>query len=728
MILSTFTKLENPSPQNMLTFTRNFSLLILCFYSSFSFAQGNGKKEHSPDYYNNVMHKIAVLLQEGHYSPRELDDAFSADAFKKFIRELDEDRNIFLQSDIQSLSMYELIIDDELLGQELKSFFEIEKVYRKRLAEVSEFMPSLLNAPFNFNNEDVVELNPDKLQHPANEKARLEVWKKRLKYMTLTRFSDMQDDREKNREKPDFVVKADSTLEREAREQVLKQMNRFLSTRKNKENTEENFSTFMNVITAMMDPHTNYFPPIDLRTFNEGMSGRIYGIGAQLREDDGKIKIVSLVTGGPAWKSGEIQENDEIMKVGQGSEEPVDVTGYAVSEAVKLIKGSSKGSIVNLTMRKPDGSIKIVSLVRDEIKLDETFVRSAIINHEEFRIGYIFLPEFYVDFERFNGARCSVDMAKELEKLKSEKVDGIVIDLRGNGGGSLPEVVQMVGLFIEDGPVCQVKGKYDTPTVLRDKDKSVLYDGPLAVMVDEFSASASEIFAAAIQDYKRGVIIGSTSTYGKGTVQRQIPVANELLEAVGGPSKEDMGSVKLTLQKFYRVNGGSTQLKGITPDIILPDRMEYMKFREKDQTASLPWDTIKKAEYKIWTGSPANEEVIKAVNGELPKHPVFTRIKERVDWVEKNNNKIYSLKLEKYKADQKNFKNAYKEIDELYKLATPLKIDNIPADTMAINSTKEKSEKNRLWIKRVGEDIYVDKSLRIMERMIRKNNIALRSK
>lgn len=691
------------------------------------FSQGNSQKELSPEHYNAVMHKISLLLQEGHYSPREMNDSFSRAVFRKYLKELDEDKNIFLASDINALSKYDTRIDDELLGEPLVSFFEIDRLYRKRLNEVSAIFPGLMNKPFDFNTGETVELDPEKNMYPSGDKERMEAWRKRLKYMTLSRFSDMQDEREKNKdnkELKDFVYKPDTTLEREARAQVLKQMNRFFSTRKNRENTEENYSTFMNVITAMMDPHTNFFPPLDLRTFNEGMSGRIYGIGAQLKEDDGKIKIVSLVTGGPAWKSGEIQENDEIMKVGQGSEEPVDVTGFAVSEAVKLIKGSEKGSEVRLTMRKPDGSVKLVKLIREEIKLDETFARSAIIRRGDSKIGFIYLPEFYVDFERFNGARCSVDMAKELEKLKAEKVDGIVFDLRGNGGGSLPEVVQMVGQFIEEGPVVQVKGRFDNPTVLRDKDKSVKYDGPLVVMVDEFSASASEIFAAAIQDYGRGIIMGSTSTYGKGTVQRNIPVANEMVEAVGGPSKDDMGSVKLTLQKFYRVNGGSTQLKGVNPDIVLPDRMEYMKFREKDQPSSLPWDEIEKADFKAWQKSPWSGEVIEEFKSELSSNLTFNKIKEKVDWIEKNDDKVYSLNLRNFKAEQKKFKDTYKEIDELYKLPVPLAIENIPADTAAINSAKEKAEKNRLWLKRVGDDIYVDQSLRLMEKMIRRNNLA----
>jgi carboxyl-terminal processing protease len=418
-----------------------------------------------------------------------------------------------------------------------------------------------------------------------------------------------------------------------------------------------------------MDPHTDYFAPVDKRSFDESMKGSFYGIGAQLKEDDGKIKIASLISGGPAWKAGELKPEDEIIKVGQGNDEPVDVTGYSVTDAVKLIRGASKGSIVKLTIRRMDGTIKVLPIVRDEIKLDDTFAKSAIINGNR-KVGYIWLPEFYVDFANPNGAKCSEDVAKEIEKLKAENVEGIIMDLRGNGGGSLPEVVKMVGLFIEDGPVCVVKGRgEDKPYQWKDKDRSVLYSGPLTVMVDEFSASASEIFAAAIQDYKRGIIIGSSSTYGKGTVQRAIALNPESENPMlADKNVEDLGSVKLTLQKFYRVNGGATQLKGVVPDLIIPDRFENLKFREKDNAAALPWDEIAKSDYKPWTSTISNDVVVKYSDAQIANNTTFNKIKASADWLEKYGDKPYSLNLNKYKEEQKLFKAKVKELDELYKL------------------------------------------------------------
>jgi carboxyl-terminal processing protease len=535
------------------------------------------------------------------------------------------------------------------------------------------------------------------------------------------------EERLKNKDKKDYKIKADSTLERESRDFVRKQIERYFTTKKSRETVDENFSTFVNDIAGSMDPHTDYFAPVDLRGFNEGMKGSFYGIGAQLKEEDGKIKITSLVSGMPAWRSGELKENDEIIKIGQGAAEPIDVTGYSVTDAVKIIRGSEKGTEVRLTIRRVDGSTKVVSLLRDEINIDETFARSVIINSDH-KIGYIYLPEFYADFNNPSKPRCAADVAKEVEKLKKENVEGIVLDLRNNGGGSLYDVVQMAGLFIEDGPIVQVKSRDDKPSILRDRDKSIQYTGPFAVMVDETSASASEIFAAAIQDYKRGIIIGSTSSYGKGTVQRTIPLNPESENRLIAPNKtEDLGSLKLTLQKFYRINGGATQIKGVTPDVVLPDRLEYLKFREKDNQYALKWDEIAKADYKPWVGNENLDAVISLANAETATSPNFNKIKANVAVLEQNSNKPFSLNLRQYEEDKKMLKSVYKQLEEAYKLAKNMDVKNIVADTVDINKSKEKIDRNKQFVKRVGEDIYIDESVKILNKMIVNDKVARRN-
>jgi carboxyl-terminal processing protease len=674
--------------------------------------------------YAKILRNVGILLEEGHFSPRKIDDNFSKMVLKRFEEDLDGEKNIFLQSDIDLLKKFENKIDDEIHGEELKSFFEINNLYLKRQQEVSIMYLSLLEKPFNFNVDETIELNSEKLSFPKNEVERTEMWRKRLKFLALGKYAELQETQIKTKGAKDFKFKADTTLERESRDFVKKQMLRYFTTKKSKETVDENFSTFINDIAGTMDPHTDYFAPVDLRGFNESMKGSFFGIGALLKEEDGKIKITSLVSGMPAWRSGEIKENDEILKIGEGKMEPVDVTGYSTSDAVKLIRGATKGSEVRLTIRKADGSIKVVSLLRDEIRLEETFARSVIVNSDH-KLGYIYLPEFYADFQDPKGRRCAADVAKEIEKLKKENVEGIVLDLRGNGGGSLYDVVQMVGLFIEDGPIVQVKSRDDKPTLLRDRDKSVQYTGPLAVLVDETSASASEIFAAAIQDYKRGIVIGSTSSYGKGTVQRTIPLNPESENVLLSAGKtEDLGSLKLTLQKFYRVNGGATQLKGVAPDVVLPDVLELRKFREKDNAYALKWDEIEKADYKPWVNNSNMDAIIVSANAETAKNPSFQTIKKNVEWISKNTERPFSLNLKQYNLDKAQQKSVSKEIENAYKLAKNLNVNNIVADTMELNKTKEKIASNKLFVKRVSEDIYIDQSIKILNKMIANDILA----
>ncbi len=686
----------------------------------------DGSNDNPKRRYAKVLRNVAVLLEEGHYSPRKIDDKFSKLVLKRFVEDIDGDKNILLQSDVDGFKKFDNRVDDEIHGSAIESFFAIAELYQKRRDEVAGLYKNILAKPLDFTKEETVLLDGEKATYAKTEAERQDLWRKRLKYLVLDKYATMQEDREKNKGKKDFVAKADSTLEREARDQVRKQIERFFNTKKSRESTDELFSGFVNAITGAMDPHTNYFPPVDLRSFKEGMSGRFFGIGAQLKDEDGHIKIASLVSGGPAWKSGEVKENDEIIKIGEGAAEPVDVTGYATPDAVKLIRGAEKGTEVRLTLRKIDGTIKVVALKRDEIKLDDVYVKSAIINGEH-KIGYIYLPEFYADFDRPGGARCAVDVAREVEKLKAEKVDGIVLDLRGNGGGSLYDVVQMAGLFIEDGPICQVKGRETAPNVLKDKDKSVLYSGPLTVMVDETSASASEIFAAAIQDYKRGIIVGSTSTYGKGTVQRNIPLNPESENTLFGGNKEqqeDLGGVKLTLQKFYRISGGATQLRGVTPDVVIPDRLEYIKFREKDNEASLAWDEISKADYKPWVSNYNIDEVAAAANGQVKSSTVFNKLGDVVKTLEKANDKEFSLNIAKYKEEQKTIKQSFKMLDSLYKLPVAMKIGNLSADAEKIAADKDKAEKNKQWLKRAGEDVYIGEAVKITSAMIVQGNVA----
>ena len=696
--------------------------------------QGKNEKDNPKSKYAKVLRNVGIILEEGHYSPKKIDDNFSKTAFKKFIEDLDNAKNILLQSDIDALKKYETKIDDEIHGAEIKSFFDVNEIYLKRLNEASILFNAILAKPFEFTKDEAIQTDVEKLSFPKTIADRTDLWRKYLKYLVLSKFVDMQEEREKSSatkknfnsvadsiNKVPFKVKPDSTLEREARDAVRKQMARYFTTKINRENKEENFSTFINAITGSMDPHTTYFAPVDMRSFNEGMSGSFFGIGAQLKDDDGKIKIASLISGGPAWKQGDLKVDDEIIKIAQANADPVDVTGYDVPDAVKLIRGATKGSEVRLTVKRTDGSIKVITLLRGKVDLEDTFAKSAIINGDK-KIGYIYLPEFYLNFNDASGHKCSEDVANEIKKLKAENVDGIIMDLRNNGGGSLPEVVKMAGLFIQEGPICQVQSRGEKPYTWKDNDNTVLYDGPLTVMVNEFSASASEIFAAAIQDYKRGIVIGSTSTYGKGTVQRTIPLNPEREnELFGNENKDDLGSIKLTLQKFYRVNGGSTQLKGVTPDIVLPDRFESLKFREKDNTLSLPWDEIAKVDYTTWTSTLTDNPSSYLKNSETT---TLGKIKTTLLEMDKLNDKEYSLNSTKFKQEKKQLNATYKVLDSLFKLQKELVVKNSAADAIPVDAAKDKVEKNNAWLKRLSNDIYIDESVKIMRNMIAQGSTA----
>jgi carboxyl-terminal processing protease len=708
---------------------RSLPVLLAFAIAGILIAFNSSGLDNPPTKYEKIFKQVAEMLEDNHYSPQKIDDKFSKVIFKKFLSNLDPDKNIFLQADIQELKKYENLIDDELHGAPIQFFAAANTIYQKRLTEVSVYYKEILANPFTYTSDETVVIDGDKLDWAVSEAVRKDNWRKKLKYLSLERYSDLLDSREQNKTTEGYVVKADAELEKDARGKVSAAMTRTFDRLKVKFNEEERFNMLVNTITSAMDPHTTFFPPVEKRYFDEQMSGRFYGIGASLKPEDGNIKIGSLVTGSPAWKSQQITVGDVVMKVGQGAEEPVDLTGYDVEDAVKIIRGK-KNTEVRLYLKKGDGSLKTVTLIRDEIVTDETFARSMIINENNKRIGYIFLPEFYADWERPNGARSAMDVAREIIKLKEQNVDGIIMDLRNNGGGSLYDVVQMVGFFIEDGPIVQVKDREGNPNVLRDRDKTVLYDGPLAVMVNEFSASASEIFAAAIQDYNRGIIIGSTSTYGKGTVQRNISLEGDNLGPFtsgsnGSGGLAELGTVKLTLQKFYRINGGSTQLKGVAPDIVIPDQFEYLKYREKDNPDALPWDEIQKASFnpaKTWYSGSA----VKQMSGErINSNPQFMAIKETVAKLEKMNDKVYSLNMAKYRAEQKEIKAAIRKIEEVNKsMPQELNLSLLPNDEKKLAADTDKLERRKQWMKSLSKDIYLDESVKVMDDMIKQTAIA----
>lgn len=678
------------------------------------FANVWGKPESEPaNRFERILTTVAKLLERDHFSPRRYDDNFSKAAFGEYLKQMDGDKSFLLKADVQALRKYETEVVNELRSGKTQIVPAFDEALNRRIEVVEKFYKEILAKPFDFSVEEKVQLDPDKRDFAANDAQLKEYWRKRLKYMTLERYAEALETREKNKDSANFEIKTDAVLEKEARERVEKIWERNFSRIKRRFTLDEKFNMYINAIAETMDPHTQFFPPVEKRAFDEVMSGRFYGIGAQLTEQDGNIKIVSLVTGSPAWKSGEIQVNDVIIKVAQGAEEPVDITGFETQDAVKLIRGK-KGTEVRLTMRKTDGTIKEVALIRDEIVQEETFARSAIVQKDN-KIGYVWLPEFYAAFEDPNGPRSARDVATEIKKLKAENVDGIVIDLRWNGGGSLQDVIQMVGLFIDEGPVVQVKDRSGEASVYRDRERGTLYDGPLVVMINEFSASASEIFAAAIQDYGRGVVVGSPS-YGKGTVQRHVGMDPNLGFMM---QSNDLGSLKLTLQKFYRINGGSTQLKGVQPNILMPDLYLYTKNREKDNPNALPWDEIPKAAFKPWHSGNDMKLLEKEFQQQVDNNDLFKQIKSNAKWISDLSESESTLLLAKYQENQREIRRVSKQNDSLMTLKNPLDVRYMKVDEDRINAMdKEKGDRFRNWLKQLTTDVYINETTTIMNNMI----------
>ncbi len=675
-----------------------------------------------PNKNETILRYVGAMLEQGHYSPKKIDDNFSKEIFSEFLKRLDPSKRILLEKDVARLRKYETMIDDEIHGSPLAFFAAADEIYKNRIVEAEEIYKQYIEKPFEFTKDDILELDADKVDFASNDSERKERWRKYLKWQTLDRYIDAQETQEKNKDKKDFVVKSDQELEKEARAKVKKAMDKYFDRLRNKFDENQRFAMLVNTITNEMDPHTDFFPPVEKRSFDERLSGRFFGIGALLQQEDDKIKIKSVTTGGPAWKSGEIQANDFIVKVAQATGEAEDITGYTTDDAVKLIRGA-EGSEVKITVQKPDGTLKTVSMIRAELKLDETFARSVIINSGKHKIGLIDLPAFYADFQRPQAARCSQDVAKEVARLKAEGVDGIILDIRDNGGGSLQEVVNMVGLFIKTGPVVQIRDRAGRPSQMGDNDPSVLYDGPLVVMVNERSASASEIFASAIQDYKRGVVVGSSSTFGKGTVQRAFPVGGNGTGSGAG----DLGAVHLTLQKYYRVDGGATQLKGVESDIVLPGLYEAYKVREKDSPNALVWDEMPKASYQTWTYAPDLVALQQKSAERLTTNDVFKQIKDNTNVLADNRKTARSLEIQKYKAQQKEVRDISTKVRNLTQLKEDLSVANLASDIEAINSDSLKKDRNDFWVKYLKKDVYLGETLNIMNDVIQQKGMALKN-
>ncbi len=654
-------------------------------------------------------------LKTMHYSPKEINDDFSQKVFKLYIQRLDFNKKFLIQSDIDELKKMDRSIDEDITAGTFTFFDRSVEIITKRIDEAQEYYKKICEKPFDFSKDETIELDAEKLNFSKNKDELKDAWRKSLKYQTLAKIVEMTESQEKAKEKSDTVkIKTKDELEIDARKKVLKSNDDYFKRLK-EFNHNDRLSIYFNSITGIYDPHTEFFAPKDKAQFDISMSGQLEGIGAQLQEKDGYIKVSSIVPGSASWKQGQLKAGDVILKVAQGAADPVDIVDMRLDDVVQLVRGK-KGTEVRLTVKKPDASIVVISIIRDIVVLEDSYAQSVILKGKK-NIGYIKLPSFYADFSGKGGRSCSKDIKKELEKLKSENVDGVILDLRYNGGGSLGDVVDMAGLFIDKGPIVQVKQKEGAPQVLDDKDPAIIYDGPLTVMVNSNSASASEIMAAAIQDYHRGVIVGtSPSTFGKGTVQRFYDMDDYLPPQYA--NIKPIGQVKITTQKFYRINGDATQLKGVIPDIILPDPYYLLDQGEKEQDYPMAWDEIKPAQYTPLTPSYSVEKLKANSAARLKSNESFSVLEDAAKRLKKQKDStIVSLNFEKYVAEQKRLKTEYKKMENLDKEivggvdVVALKADAFPAtDTVKVSKNKE-------WYKAIKKDLYLNETISIMNDM-----------
>ncbi|MEK9603269.1 MAG: carboxy terminal-processing peptidase [Flavobacteriaceae bacterium] len=686
-----------------------FVKLFLVGFSVVVLIGSSSKYLENPERDKLLIEVITYVMQRGHYDPKDINDNFSQNVFNNFIEGIDGQHRFFLQSDINNFRRYKNEIDDQIKEADV-SFFNL--TYERliaRMAQVKEFYGVLLDEPFDFSLKDSINLNFEELAYAKTLNGLKDLWRKRFKLSALEYYSDLVEQENFEKEKDSlYQIRSRIVLEEEAR----------FKTKENIENyfeiideigRKEWFSIYINSITLEFDPHSNYFAPDDKEKFDQNISGKFEGIGARLQKKGQEVKIVEVIVGGPVWKAKALEVGDIILKVAQKNKDAVEIGSMLLSDAVKLIKGP-KNTQVFLTVKRVSGVIEEVVITRDVVELEESYAKSSIILKNGKKYGFIELPKFYIDFKDQNSRNAASDIKKELEILKEKKVSGIVMDLRNNGGGSLKTVVDITGFFIEKGPVVQVKSTGGKKEVLYDEDPSVIWDGSLVIMVNKFSASASEILAAALQDYKRAIILGSKQTFGKGTVQNVI----DLNRIISGGTHGDLGAVKLTTDKFYRINGGSTQLEGVKSDIIVKNQYSYLDMGEKDQDNPLAWDTIEPASFTRWENQINYDYALSQSAKRLKNNSYVQLIDEQAKRIEdQQDDYTYTLNYEDYLQEKELNKKVSEKFSVLKDYKSELVFEWIVEPGMMID--EDVKEKKTRWTESLQQDFYISEAVNVLE-------------
>jgi carboxyl-terminal processing protease len=681
------------------------TLLIATASCSFTNKVDPGDKEKE----ELLIYVISNVLKRNHFSPADLTDQFSEDVFKNYINDLDPAKRYFLQKDYEDFAEYKFLIDDQIQDSKITLFKLSYERLLERQKESRAIFDEIIEVPFDYNKNEIISTDYENMPYAKNKAALKDHWRKLLKLSAIGSYYEKVKDQE---ELPEAERKSLVEIEKEVRMEVKK------SIIENFENSKDikrldYFSVYVNAITSHFDPHTNYLAPQTKDRFDQSMSGKLEGIGARLQKNMDNIKVMELISGGPAWRSKKLEVGDVIQKVAQEKDSvATSIMGMSISDAVELIKGP-KGTKVRLTLKKVDGRLEVITLERDVVLIEETFAKSMIVKDNSVNYGLINLPTFYFDMENKNGRAAGDDIAIELKRLKDLGAEGLILDLRGNGGGSLREVIEMVGHFIPQGPVVQVALKNNRTQVLEDDDGGkTIWDGPLVIMVDELSASASEILAAALQDYDRAVILGSKQTFGKGTVQN----FEDLNSFVRNSEHGDLGAVKLTTQKFYRVNGSSTQLEGVKSDVVTPDRYSYIEIGERDEDFPLPYDEIAPATYQKFSGYTNLREVIKTSNARIAQNANFKLIDENAQWLSKQrkeydiplNYNAYAARIDKLEQETDRF-------DALDNYKSKLTFEVLPYEKELMTKDETLKQKREEWQKSLTTDLYVEEAVMVLK-------------
>ena len=707
---------------------RNWKILLLGVFVAVASCSFTTKEFNDPSKDRLLIDLISYVLEKGHYDPKELDDTFSLNVWENYIESLDPLKRYFLAQDIEDFRAYSLLIDDQIRAKELTFFDVVYETYLERSQATKAYYKAILAKPFDYTIQESINTDYDKLEYAQTAQELKEHWRKQLKYTALSNMYDLIEEQKEARgmnpdsipsdEIRDLIDMKTADLEAKARESALSTLDDNYDFTDDLER-KDYFAVYLNAIVSVFDPHTNYFAPPDRDRFDLRMSGKLEGIGARLQKKNDYITIVEVISGGPVWRGEHLEVGDALIKVRQEDEdEAVSLVGMRVNDAVKLIKGP-KGTKVILTVKRVDGTIDEEIIERDVVELAETYAKSTIIEQEGKRYGLINLPAFYFDMTDYGERNAAKDVRLEIEKLKNEQIDGLVMDLRNNGGGSLRTAVDIAGLFIKNGPVVQVASNGARKEVLKDRDNEIVWDGPLVLMINELSASASEILAAAMQDYKRGIILGSAQSYGKGTVQNMI----DLNQWLRNNDLGDMGALKMTTQKFYRVNGGSTQLEGVKSDIVMPDRYSYIEIGERDYDNPLPHDNITAAEYEVWPGYIDYEGTIERSKERLTANAQVNLIEENARWIKTNqNDQELSLTLDEYIAEMQRREQENERFEAIKDYDNKLNYVSLKDDLRLMDQDTTLREQHRRWQKALAKDVYVEEAVHILADL-KMNNI-----